>query len=329
MNIPAIAFTGEERATSVAHIRPRNASQKYSKVENESAISASGGARIISDSVIDVRGLAKSYRSYPGAVSRLRAALLPNLRNRGMDHWVLREVDLTVERGETVGIIGRNGSGKSTLLKLITGALHPTEGEIRVKGRVLALLELGTGMNPDLSGRQNVLFSAQLHALDEDKIASRMGEIEAFAELGEYFDAPVRTYSSGMFVRLAFSSFIFMEPQVLIIDEAHLLAPDQLEELRLLTNAEMDSQSPFALLLVGQPTLARQLRLGVFAALDQQIATRYQVAPMDLAESAQYLRHHLALVSRTDPLFADHAVARLHKASLGLPRALNNAAVAA
>jgi type II secretory pathway predicted ATPase ExeA len=115
---------------------------------------------------------------------------------------------------------------------------------------------------------------------------------------------------------------------VFIIDEAHLLAPDQLEELRL-TNAEMDSQSPFALLLVGQPTLARQLRLGVFAALDQRIATRYQLAPMDLAESAQYLRHHLALVGRTDPLFADDAIARLHKASLGLPRALNNAAIAA
>jgi hypothetical protein len=94
-------------------------------------------------------------------------------------------------------------------------------------------------------------------------------------------------------------------------------------------NAEMDSQSPFALLLVGQPTLARQLRLGVFAALDQRIATRYQLAPMDLAESAQYLRHHLALVGRTDPLVADDAIARLHKASLGLPRALNNAAIAA
>jgi lipopolysaccharide transport system ATP-binding protein len=172
------------------------------------------------DVVIDVTGLAKSYRSYPGAVSRLLGVLLPRLGNRGVDHWVLREIDLNVGRGETVGIIGRNGSGKSTLLKLITGALHPTEGEIRVKGRVLALLELGTGMNPDLSGRQNVLFSAQLHALDEDMIASRMDEIEAFAELGEYFDAPVRTYSSGMFVRLAFSSFIFMDPQVLIIDEA-------------------------------------------------------------------------------------------------------------
>ncbi len=116
---------------------------------------------------------------------------------------------------------------------------------------------------------------------------------------------------------------------VLLVDEAHLLTPEQLEELRLLTNAEMDSASPFALLLVGQPTLARQLRMGVFAALDQRIATRYQLAPMDLAEAAQYLRHHLGLVGRTDPLVADDAVARLHKASLGLPRALNNAATAA
>jgi type II secretory pathway predicted ATPase ExeA len=116
---------------------------------------------------------------------------------------------------------------------------------------------------------------------------------------------------------------------VLIIDEAHLLTSEQLEELRLLTNAEMDSRSPFALLLVGQPTLARQLRMGMFAALDQRIGTRYQLAAMDIGESAQYLRHHLALVGRTDPLFADDAIARLHQASLGLPRALNNAAIAA
>jgi type II secretory pathway predicted ATPase ExeA len=116
---------------------------------------------------------------------------------------------------------------------------------------------------------------------------------------------------------------------VLIVDEAHLLTQEQLEELRLLTNAEMDSQSPLALLLVGQPTLARQLRLGMFAALDQRIAMRYQVTAMDLAESVQYVHHHLALVGRTDPLFADDALARLHQASLGLPRALNNAAIAA
>jgi type II secretory pathway predicted ATPase ExeA len=116
---------------------------------------------------------------------------------------------------------------------------------------------------------------------------------------------------------------------VLVIDEAHLLSPDQLESIRLLTNADMDSATSCSVLLVGQPTLARQLRMGVFAALDQRIATRYQIKPMDLGESAEYLRHHLALVGRTDPLFADDAITRLHKASLGLPRALNNAATAA
>ena len=116
---------------------------------------------------------------------------------------------------------------------------------------------------------------------------------------------------------------------VLIVDEAHLLQPDQLEELRLMTNAEMDSASPFAGILVGQPTLARQLRMGAFAALDQRIATRYAIKPMDLAESAAYLRHHMALAGREEPLFADDAVARLHRVSSGLPRALNNAAVAA
>jgi len=116
---------------------------------------------------------------------------------------------------------------------------------------------------------------------------------------------------------------------VVICDESHLLQPDQLEELRLLTNSEMDSASPFAAILAGQPTLNRQLRMGMFAALDQRIATRFVIKPMDLAESAAYLRHHLKLAGREDPLLADDAVARLHRVANGLPRALNNAAVAA
>ena len=116
---------------------------------------------------------------------------------------------------------------------------------------------------------------------------------------------------------------------VLICDEAHLMQPDQLEELRLLTNSEMDSASPFAGILAGQPTLNRQLRMGMFAALDQRVATRFTIKPMDLAESAAYLRHHLKLAGREEPLFADDAIARLHRVANGLPRALNNAAAAA
>ena len=113
------------------------------------------------------------------------------------------------------------------------------------------------------------------------------------------------------------------------MDEAHLLDPAQLEELRLLTNAEMDSASPFAAVLAGQPTLSRQLRMGTFAGLDQRIATRFTIKPMDLAESAAYLKHHLALAGRQEPLFADDAIARLHRVANGLPRALNIAAAAA
>jgi type II secretory pathway predicted ATPase ExeA len=116
---------------------------------------------------------------------------------------------------------------------------------------------------------------------------------------------------------------------VLVVDEAHLMQPDQLEEIRLLTNSELDSASPFAGILLGQPTLSRQLRTGIFAALDQRIATRFTIKPMDLGESAAYLRHHLTLAGRDDPLFADDAIARLHRTANGLPRALNNAATAA
>jgi type II secretory pathway predicted ATPase ExeA len=116
---------------------------------------------------------------------------------------------------------------------------------------------------------------------------------------------------------------------IFILDEAHLLSPAQLEELRLLSNADMDSASPFAGLLVGQPTLAHRLRQGVFAALDQRISVRYSITGMDLAESVAYLRHHLALVGRSDPLIADDAAARLHRYANGLPRALNNVATAA
>src|SRR5260370_7116253 len=116
---------------------------------------------------------------------------------------------------------------------------------------------------------------------------------------------------------------------VLICDEAHLLDPAQLEELRLLTSAEMDSASPFAGILAGQPTLNRQLRMGMFAALHQRIATRFTIKPMDLAESAACLKHHLALAGRDEPLFADDAIARLHRVASGLPRALNNAATPA
>lgn len=173
-----------------------------------------------SSSVIEVAGLGKNFRIYNSAGARIASWLRGDRPGGHQDNWVLRGIDFSIGKGECVGIIGRNGSGKSTLLKLITGTLHPTEGSIRVNGRVLALLELGTGFNVELTGRQNVDLSAELHGFDPGYAKRRMEDIERFADIGAFFDRPVKTYSSGMFVRLAFSIFLFMEPDILIVDEA-------------------------------------------------------------------------------------------------------------
>ena len=173
-----------------------------------------------SSSVIEVAGLGKNFKIYNSAGARIASWLRGDRPGDHQDNWVLRGIDFSIGRGECVGIIGRNGSGKSTLLKLITGTLHPTEGSIRVDGRVLALLELGTGFNVELTGRQNVELSAELHGFEPGYGKRRMEDIERFADIGAFFDRPVKTYSSGMFVRLAFSIFLFMEPDILIVDEA-------------------------------------------------------------------------------------------------------------
>ncbi len=136
------------------------------------------------------------------------------------EFWALRDVEFTVERGETVGIIGRNGSGKSTLLQLICGTLAPTAGEVKVKGRVAALLELGAGFNPEFSGRENVYMCASILGLERAEIDRRFPDIAAFAEIGEFIERPVKTYSSGMYVRLAFAVIAHVDADILVIDEA-------------------------------------------------------------------------------------------------------------
>ena len=136
------------------------------------------------------------------------------------EHWVLKDVSFSINPGQTVGIIGQNGAGKSTLLKLITGTTSPTQGSVQLHGRVAAILELGMGFNPDLTGRQNAMHSAGLMGYSQADIARVMPEIEAFAELGEYFDEPTRTYSSGMQMRVAFSVATAFKPDLLIVDEA-------------------------------------------------------------------------------------------------------------
>jgi len=170
--------------------------------------------------VIAVRGLGKRFKIYANPWGRLTEWMTGGRAVRHQDFWALRDVSFTVRSRESLGIIGINGSGKSTLLKILSGAMHATEGTHSVQGRVLSLLELGTGLNPELTGRQNVINSSRLLAFPPGYAERKLGEIEAFAELGDFFDKPARLYSSGMFVRLAFSMFACFDPDVFIIDEA-------------------------------------------------------------------------------------------------------------
>lgn len=168
---------------------------------------------------LHVSGLGKAYRKWGSEWSRVASWFGLPLRPRS-EHWVLRDVSFSIGAGETVGIVGQNGAGKSTLLKLITGTAQPTVGAITRSGRVAAILELGMGFNSDLTGRENVMHSAGLMGYSQEQITSAMDEIEAFAEIGEYFDQPVRTYSSGMQMRVAFSVATAFRPDLLIVDEA-------------------------------------------------------------------------------------------------------------
>lgn len=171
-------------------------------------------------SKIVVQNISKAYKVYPRRFSRLIEWLSPTKAIKHYKKWILQDINFVVQPGEAVGIIGINGAGKSTLLKLITGTIKPTTGSIELTGRVAALLELGMGFHPDFTGRQNVYMSGQLLGLSNDDIERLMPEIEAFAEIGDYIDQPVRVYSSGMQMRLAFSVATAVRPDVLIVDEA-------------------------------------------------------------------------------------------------------------
>ena len=169
---------------------------------------------------IIVTQLGKAYKHYPSRWSRLAEWLIPFGRVRHNMKWVLEDLNFTVSPGEAVGIVGINGAGKSTLLKMITGTTRPTTGSVTVTGRIAALLELGMGFHPDFTGRQNAIMAGQLLGYSVDELEQLMPEIERFAEIGEYIDQPVRVYSSGMQMRLAFSVATARRPDILIVDEA-------------------------------------------------------------------------------------------------------------
>ena len=180
------------------------------------------------DVVISVKNLSKRFEIYDHPADRLKQFLLPriqrllgkNPKQYFREFWALTDVSFEIKRGQTLGIIGRNGSGKSTLLQIICGTLTPTNGSIETKGRVAALLELGSGFNPEFTGRENVFMSASVLGLSNDEINKRFDEIVTFADIGDFIDQPVKTYSSGMMVRLAFSVIAHVDADILVVDEA-------------------------------------------------------------------------------------------------------------
>lgn len=170
--------------------------------------------------LISVRNVGKAYKQYASHRDRLMEWFVPFSSDRHQLHWVLKDISFEVQTGEAIGIVGANGAGKSTLLKMITGTTQPTTGSIEARGDIAALLELGMGFHPEFTGRQNVIMAGQLRGLTIEEINHLMPDIEQFAEIGEYIDQPVRVYSSGMQVRLAFAVATAKRPGVLIVDEA-------------------------------------------------------------------------------------------------------------
>src|SRR5579872_4448637 len=167
-----------------------------------------------------IQNLSKLYRLYRGPSDRIRE-LFPFQRQKlHQDFWALRDISFSVEKGETLGIVGPNGCGKSTLLQIACGILQPTKGRAVTRGRVAALLELGAGFNPEFTGRENVLLNGEIMGLSRGAIERALPSIAAFADIGEFLDRPMKEYSTGMYVRLAFATAIHVEPDILVVDEA-------------------------------------------------------------------------------------------------------------
>ncbi len=189
---------------------------------------------------IELANISKKYNIYDRPSDRLKELLTRNRRSYHREFWALKNISFNVERGDSVALLGPNGSGKSTLLQIIAGVLRPSKGSVTARGRITSILELGSGFQPDYTGRENVILNGIILGIPEKEIQRRLDEIAEFAEVGDFFDQPIRTYSSGMVVRLAFASMINVDPQILVIDEAmavgdrrfQLKCLDKIRELR-------------------------------------------------------------------------------------------------
>lgn len=206
--------------------------------------------------VIEVNDLCKNFKLFPNPKLRLIEAVHPFRKKYHHIYPALNDVSFSIKKGESIGILGKNGAGKSTLLKLLTGVLTPTSGKIKVKGRIAALLELGSGFNPELSGKDNIYFQGAIIGFDQIEMKEKLPKIIDFADIGEFIDQPVKTYSSGMFARLAFSIAINVDPDILIVDEALSVGDAYFQSKCLLKMQELQKNKDMTLLFVSHSTFA-------------------------------------------------------------------------
>ena len=184
----------------------------------------------MSEIAVEIKELYKEFRIYHDRAMSLKERIVNWGRHKYEKFWALNNVNLRLEKGKSLGIIGRNGSGKSTLLKVISGIYYPTKGEVKVNGKLTTLLELGAGFHPDFTGRENIYFNASIFGFTRKEINAKLDEIIAFSELGEFIDNPVRNYSSGMYMRLAFSVAVHIEPEILLLDEVLAVGDSAFQE---------------------------------------------------------------------------------------------------
>jgi len=251
----------------------------------------------MTDTAISVQNVGKCYRIYDRPHDRLKQMFLYQFGRRyGREFWALKDVSFEVKKGESVGIIGRNGSGKSTLLQIIAGTLQPTTGSVQVNGRVAALLELGSGFNPEYTGRENVYMNASILGLTRAETDARFDEIAAFADIGQFLDQPVKTYSSGMMVRLAFAVQTAVNPDILIVDEA-LSVGDVFFQQKCFSRVRGMLKAGTTLLFVSHDTAAVQ-NLCATAVLLEKGAPWFTGSPVE-ATSLYYLMQTKAAFKNT------------------------------
>jgi lipopolysaccharide transport system ATP-binding protein len=241
------------------------------------------------DVVVAVRNLGKLYQLYDRPQDRLKQAFLWGRKQLYREFWALRNVSFEVRRGEAVGIIGRNGAGKSTLLQIIGGTLSPTTGEVRINGRVAALLELGSGFNPEFTGRENVYLNGAILGLSRKEMDERFDEIAAFADIGQFIDQPVKLYSSGMYMRLAFSVQAFIPKEMLIVDEV-LAVGDEAFQRKCMALLEKFQANGGTVLLVSHDTqtIVRQCERCLLLSHGELVADDDSKAVTDLYQRLMY-----------------------------------------